>query len=160
MPTTINLEEEPLTRAKVVAGREHRTLSGVVEDALRQALAQPASVKLRPPIEVPAFESNGLLPGVDLDDSDALVELMDDRDGVARRQGAGVRPSRERGGSEHEKGGLPCSPDPGALDAAQGNMGRLSAVASTRRAARGADRLVIGHGHATASGHATVLTHA
>lgn len=83
MRTTINVDDELLTEAKVVAAKEHRTLSEIIEDALRQALSRRASSGDRPPIELPVFEGNGLLPGVDLDDTDALLELMDGRDGLA-----------------------------------------------------------------------------
>lgn len=83
MRTTVNLDEELLTKAKIAAAREHRTLSEIIEDALRQAFARSAHCSEQPPIELPVFHGNGLLPGVDLDDSDALLELMDEGDGVA-----------------------------------------------------------------------------
>jgi hypothetical protein len=57
-----------------------RTLTAVIEDALRQALAHrdrpvPRGVKL------PVSRSAGRLqPGVDLDDSAALLDLMESRD--------------------------------------------------------------------------------
>jgi hypothetical protein len=49
----------------------------VVEDALREALARrPARGRDRR-TELPTFAGGRLLPGVDLDDNAALLELME-----------------------------------------------------------------------------------
>lgn len=75
--TTVQLDEELLRSAKELAARTGRTLTAVIEDALRQALAQRDEGKRRPPVELPTFCGDGLRPGVDLDDSAALSELME-----------------------------------------------------------------------------------
>jgi hypothetical protein len=82
MRTTINLDDALLTEAKQVAARTGRSLTAVVEDALRQSLYRrdPAS---RQTIELPVFGEGGPQPGVDLDDSAALLDLMDQDDPVA-----------------------------------------------------------------------------
>lgn len=78
MRTTIRLDDELLARAKAHAARSGRTLTAVIEDALRAALA-PRPGRRRERVELPAFGagSGGTLPGVDLDDGAALQDLME-----------------------------------------------------------------------------------
>ena len=81
MRTTIRLDDELLTAAKLRALETGRTLTAVIEDALRQALGRPSSASLGPPVELPVAHGGGVLqPGVDLDDSAALLELMENDD--------------------------------------------------------------------------------
>jgi hypothetical protein len=81
MRTTIRLDEDLLARAKALAARTGRTLTAVIEDALRAALAQARPARRREPTPLPTFGSGGVRSGVDLDDSAALTELMEsDRD--------------------------------------------------------------------------------
>jgi hypothetical protein len=54
-----------------------RTLTQLIEDALRAALAEPAHAARHDPVVLPTFGSKGLLPGVDLDDTAALTDLME-----------------------------------------------------------------------------------
>lgn len=77
MRTTLNLDDALLTRAKALAARTGRTLTAVVEDALRAALAQSRRPSPRRRIELPTFGTGGVQPGVDLDDSAALLSLME-----------------------------------------------------------------------------------
>ena len=77
MRTTVDLEEDTLRRAKVVAAENGMTLSQLVDDAVKAALARrTASVRTR--VELPVFHGHGLRPGVDLSDSAGLADLMDD----------------------------------------------------------------------------------
>ena len=80
MRTTIRLDEALLAEAKAHAALSGRTLTSVIEDALRESLARR---QRRPdrgePVDIPTFAGKGLQPGVDLDSSAALLELMDDR---------------------------------------------------------------------------------
>jgi hypothetical protein len=78
MRTTIRLEEQLLVEAKRLAARTRRTLTAVIEDALRQALAAAKQSKKGPPAALPTFRGDGLRPGVDLDDSASLLDLMDE----------------------------------------------------------------------------------
>lgn len=81
MRTTIRLEDELLRAAKRRAAETGRTLTALIEDALRQALARPASAGPPARVELPVARGNGVLqPGVDLDDSAALLELMETAD--------------------------------------------------------------------------------
>ena len=80
MRTTIDLPDDLLSEAKERAVREGRSLSEVVGDAVRSSFARAA-----PPAErvtkLPTFTGGGgLQPGVDLDDSAALLDLMERSD--------------------------------------------------------------------------------
>lgn len=79
MRTTIKIDDRLLVEAKTRAARSGRTLNEVVEDALREAFARREGVDHR--AELPVFKGGRLMPGVDLDDSAALLDLMDGRDG-------------------------------------------------------------------------------
>jgi hypothetical protein len=79
MRTTINLDDALLAEAKQVAARTGRTLTAVVEDALRQSLHRRHQTT-RQAIDLPVFGEGGTQPGVDLDDSAALLDLMEQDD--------------------------------------------------------------------------------
>ena len=82
MRTTINLDDALLAEGKQVAARTGRSLTAVVEDALRESLHRRRHTTDRA-VELPTFGEGGVQPGVDLDDSAALLELMDDDDTAA-----------------------------------------------------------------------------
>jgi len=77
MRTTIRLNERLLAEAKQLAARTGRTLTAVIEDALRRALndAKPSRPSARP--KMPTFRGSGLQPGVDLDDTSALLDVIE-----------------------------------------------------------------------------------
>lgn len=77
MRTTIRLNDQLFADVKRLAAETGRTLTAVIEDSLRQALARRKSERPRRPIKLKTFRGKGLHPGVDLDDSAALRELMD-----------------------------------------------------------------------------------
>lgn len=73
MRTTLNLDDDLARAAKQKAAAEGRTLTSVVEQALRDVLAdRPAE---REQVRLPTF-SSALAPGVDLGDPTALRDLM------------------------------------------------------------------------------------
>jgi len=77
MRTTIRLDDELLRDAKKLAAETGRTLTAVIEDALRQQLARREAPRGR--VELPVFHGGGgLQPGVDLGDNAALRDLMDE----------------------------------------------------------------------------------
>jgi len=79
MRTTINLDDDLLAAMKRLAQEQGSTLTAVIEDALRERLARRASQqRVAEQFTLHTFTGNGLLPGVDLDDSADLRELMDD----------------------------------------------------------------------------------
>jgi hypothetical protein len=79
MRTTVRLDEDLLRRAKREALDRGTTLTAVIEDALRRALA-PEAVASLDDVELPTFRGDGLQPGVDLDDTASLLDLMDGLD--------------------------------------------------------------------------------
>lgn len=79
MRTTVRLPDDLMKAAKRRALETGRTLTDVIEDALRAALAHEEHGAARVPVELPTFGSGGLLSGVDIDDTAALLDLMEDR---------------------------------------------------------------------------------
>lgn len=77
MRTTIRIDDQLLAAAKARAATSGRTLNAVVEDALREALSRRMTNGAEPRVELPTFRGSRLLPGVDLDDSAALLEQME-----------------------------------------------------------------------------------
>lgn len=76
MRTTIRIDDDLYRRAKTRAAREGRTVGELIEDAVRTSL-QPRRRTDRDLDELPVYGGSGLLPGVDLDDRSALIDLMD-----------------------------------------------------------------------------------
>ena len=76
MRTTIRLDDDLLRQAKALAVRTGQTLSAVVEDGLREALARHRRHQERPPVALPTFKGKGLRPGIDLDDTAGLLDIM------------------------------------------------------------------------------------
>ena len=77
MRTTVRLDEQLLAEAKMHAAESGSTLTAVVEDALRELLARRRQRPGRRAIRLKTGGSGGVLPGVDLDDSAGLADLMD-----------------------------------------------------------------------------------
>jgi hypothetical protein len=82
MRTTINIDDDLLAEAKQVAAKTGRSLTAVVEDALRESLRRRQGTARRA-VELPTFGEGGVQPGVDLDDSAALLDLMDQDDATS-----------------------------------------------------------------------------
>jgi len=80
MRTTLNLDDHLLREAKRLAAARGSTLTAVMEDALRVVVRNSEEAHERTPVELPSFgePGAGFMPGVDLDDSAALLELMDE----------------------------------------------------------------------------------
>ena len=77
MRTTINLDDDLLAHAKAQASRSGKTLTAFVEDALRERLARQTAGGPTGRVILPTFMGKGLLPGVDLDNSAGLLDVMD-----------------------------------------------------------------------------------
>lgn len=82
MRTTIRLDDDLLRRAKRAALERGTTLTAVIEDALRRALAPEPGDRPRS-VSLPTFRGDGLQPGVDLDDTASLLDLIDEPDARA-----------------------------------------------------------------------------
>jgi hypothetical protein len=76
MRTTINVNDDLLSRAKLHAMRTDRTLTAVIEDALRVAMdGSHHAGDTEAGDDLPVDGSGGPLPGIDLDDTSALLDL-------------------------------------------------------------------------------------
>lgn len=73
------MDDGLLAEAKLFAARTGRTLTAVIEDAVRQFLAAGKRPRGRTPVDLPRFRGRGLQPGVDLDDTAALLERMESK---------------------------------------------------------------------------------
>jgi len=68
-----------LVEAKRFAAETGRTLTALIEDALREVLARRVQSPRRPKVRLTTFGGKGLQPGVDLDDTAALLDRMEGR---------------------------------------------------------------------------------
>lgn len=78
MRTTVRLPDELMRAAKRRAQETGRSLTQLLEDALRAELRQPTRAR-RVAAPLPTYRGKGLHPGVDLADSSALEDLMSGR---------------------------------------------------------------------------------
>ena len=77
MRTTVRLDEQLLSAAKEHAAKTGRTLTALLEDALRTFLALERRPRSRRRMKLPTFDGGGLQPGVDLDNTADLLDLME-----------------------------------------------------------------------------------
>jgi len=84
MRTTIRLDDDLLREAKAYAAANGSSLTAVIEDALRERLARRREPPRR--VTLPVFRGGGgLQPGVDLDDTASLLDLLEPDADPARR---------------------------------------------------------------------------
>ena len=76
MRTTVRLDEHLLAQAKKHAAESGRTLTSVLEDALRESLSRRKPHAKAKPVRLKTVRGGGLRPGVDLDDSASLLDVM------------------------------------------------------------------------------------
>ncbi|NUM52805.1 MAG: DUF2191 domain-containing protein [Candidatus Hydrogenedentes bacterium] len=75
MRTTININDDLLRKAKLRAAKSNRTLTSMIEDGLRRVL-HDARTPAERDANFPTSGSGGVQPGVDLDDTSALIDRM------------------------------------------------------------------------------------
>ena len=75
MKTTLNIDATVMLRLKQEAARQGRTMSELVESALRLLFKEPRERRQRQ--DLPTFDSGGAL--VDIADRDALYGAMEGR---------------------------------------------------------------------------------
>ncbi len=76
MRTTLNIDERLLISAKHLALEQMVPLAQVVENALRETLNKPRSIKKRK-VRLVTAKGCGVKPGIDLDNSSSLLDIMD-----------------------------------------------------------------------------------
>lgn len=77
MRTTIRLDDQLFKSAKRFAHDRGKSLTAVIEDALRQVLSRKTIKHPRKPVKLTTASGLGVRPGVDLDDSAALLAFME-----------------------------------------------------------------------------------
>ncbi len=80
MRTTLDIHDDLMRQAKRAAAESGRSLTAVVEDGLRLFLAYRDRAPSAEPIVLPTFDGGGYMPGVDINNSAALLDLMDAND--------------------------------------------------------------------------------
>jgi hypothetical protein len=79
MRTTIRLSDDLLRKAKKKAAEQGRTLTSLVEEGLKNVLAESKPLR-RTRVRLPISKaSGGTLPGVDLNRSSDLEDRMENR---------------------------------------------------------------------------------
>ena len=79
MRTTLNLDDELVTEAKILAVRRRTTLTAVIEDALRDVLQRASAPPAR--IELPVFHGGGFPEGFPFHGSVArMIEFLEGPD--------------------------------------------------------------------------------
>jgi hypothetical protein len=74
------VDDARLARAKREAERRGQTLTALIERGLRLVLANPEKRPKRRRVQIPVCRKGGVtLPGVDLDDSAALLDVIEGR---------------------------------------------------------------------------------
>lgn len=81
MRTTVRLDDALLDRARQEAARRGVTLTSLIEQGLQLVLRRPLKRSERRRVQLPECRAGGgVLPGIDLDDSDALFDRLEGRD--------------------------------------------------------------------------------
>jgi hypothetical protein len=80
MKIIINLPDDLVQQAKKVALETGTTLTEIIGNALRETLAERRQRTVRKDFKLITHGKGGLQPGVDLDDTSALLDLMDGLD--------------------------------------------------------------------------------
>ena len=80
----IRISDQLLAEVKKKAAESGRTIATVIEDALRESFLRQKQRPKTPAFPVYRPKRPGLQPGVDLDDTAGLLELMDSVDSRRR----------------------------------------------------------------------------
>jgi hypothetical protein len=77
--TTVNISDDLLAEAKMLAMKTRRSLGSVIDDALRVLLRREEQSEAPPNAwSFPTGGEGGLQPGVNLEDREALADLLGD----------------------------------------------------------------------------------
>jgi hypothetical protein len=77
MRTTVRIDPHLLVQPSGTAAEQGKTLTSLLEEALRESLSRRTAQGGARPVRLKTVTGGGLRPGVDLDDSASLLELMD-----------------------------------------------------------------------------------
>lgn len=85
MRTTIRMNDELLRRAKKLAAQEGRTLTSIIEEGVATVVNSRQNPQKAEDFRLPVSKKGGgVWPGIDINNSAQLYEIMD-RDGPPRR---------------------------------------------------------------------------
>ena len=80
MRTTVRLDDGLLRQVKAEAARRGETVTALIERGLRLILSGSHHVRRRPRVKLPVSRaSGGTRPGIDLNDSSALLDRLERR---------------------------------------------------------------------------------
>lgn len=77
MRTTINLPDDLIIQLKKLATASHSTVTALIEEMLREGLARRRHHRRASRATLPTYGKQGPLPGVDLDDTASLLDVME-----------------------------------------------------------------------------------
>ena len=77
MRTTVRLDARLLAEARRYAAQSGRTLTSLIDEGLREVLARRVVPEPARPVTLPTGGSGGLQPGVGIDRSAALLDIME-----------------------------------------------------------------------------------
>lgn len=75
--TTIRLDDHLLAEAKRLAAKSDRTLTSVIEDALREVVARQDEQSPAHRLDLPTHGGGWVRGGVDIDNSAGLLDIME-----------------------------------------------------------------------------------
>jgi hypothetical protein len=78
MRISIRLDDGLMLQVKQIAASSGRTMSSIVEDALREMLARQRKTEERAPVKLTTVPGSGLQPGGAVDNSASLLSLMEE----------------------------------------------------------------------------------
>jgi hypothetical protein len=74
---TIDVDDNLIQQAKDAAAKTHRSLDEFMADAIRVEMDRLRRVRTRQKFKLITSGSGGVFPGVDIDDTAALLDIMD-----------------------------------------------------------------------------------
>lgn len=80
MRTTIRMQDQLLREAKKRAAQQRKSLTAFIEEAVREKLLNTGgkdAAESAPTYELLTFKGEGTRPGIDLDNSASLYDVMD-----------------------------------------------------------------------------------
>jgi hypothetical protein len=83
MRPTVPLDPDLLHEIKLAAAEDRTTMTALLEQAVRELLARRRQSHPRPRVPLPTYPEWGLQPGVDLNNTAALLDLLDRGDAPA-----------------------------------------------------------------------------
>ncbi|MGA2266846.1 MAG: hypothetical protein ABSH44_00120 [Bryobacteraceae bacterium] len=87
MRTTIRLDDGLLGQARREAQRRGETLTSLIAEGVRRELARSKPERRRPKVKLPVFDSSGgVMPGVDLNNSAALLGILEEGLPIEKRR--------------------------------------------------------------------------